>query len=237
MSRIDDELEQAVQDSGQNPAPGSAAQTTAEGRVSLPEGRVPQGRAAMAAEEPQKKNWGLLAGLGALMTGILVLVFSSSEDASVYAYTVDDLTAQASELSGRQVRVTGTLVSGTLYRRDRPCEYQFNLQPSRVPAAAAGVSAASLAPAAEKNVEYLKVSFPQCVVPDTFRDVKGVEVEVTAEGRVNEDGSLEASKVFAKCPSKYEMRESATETGKRPDHAGGAPQPEFVGVKKLEDIR
>jgi cytochrome c-type biogenesis protein CcmE len=225
MSRIDDELEQAVQDSGNNPSTGSAARSTGEGHVAMGQG----------PDEPQKKNWGLLAGLGALMTGILVLVFSSSEDASVYAYTVDDLTAQASELSGRQVRVTGTLVSGTLYRRDSPCEYQFNLQPSRAPATAAGVSAS--APAAEKNVEYLKVSFPQCVVPDTFRDVKGVEVEVTAEGRVNKDGSLEASKVFAKCPSKYEMRESATETGNRPDHAGGAPQPEFVGVKKLEDIR
>jgi cytochrome c-type biogenesis protein CcmE len=233
MSRIDDELEQAVQDSGQSPATDSAAEAPRPVSAAAAEGRSAMGD---GPEEPQKKNWGLLAGLGALMTGILVLVFSSSEDASVYAYTVDDLTAQASELSGRQVRVTGTLVSGTLYRRDNPCEYQFNLQPSRA-ATAAGVSAAGLGTAAEKNVEYLKVSFPQCVVPDTFRDVKGVEVEVTAEGRVNQDGSLEASKVFAKCPSKYEMRETATETGQRPDHAGGAPQPEFVGVKKLEDIR
>jgi cytochrome c-type biogenesis protein CcmE len=225
MSRIDDELEQAA-----NAGPGSAANSPA---VRPRKGPVDEAGAVVAdAGEPHKRSWGLLGGLVVLMGGILVLVFSTNEDSAVYAYSVDGLTAQASELSGRQVRVTGTLVSGTLTFRAKPCEYAFNLQPSRAPTTA-GVSLPS---AGEKASEYLKVSFPQCVVPDTFRDVKGVEVEVTAEGRLNSDGSLDASKVFAKCPSKYEMKESAQAMGKAPDHGGGAPKQEFIAPRKVEDI-
>ena len=52
----------------------------------------------------------------------------------------------------------------------------------------------------------MEVHYAQCVVPDQFRDVKGVQVEVTAEGRLASDGHLVASKIFAKCPSKYEMK-------------------------------
>jgi cytochrome c-type biogenesis protein CcmE len=226
MSRIDDELEQAVKDAGASPDKASAASKSRKS------GADDASAVVADAAEPQKRSWGLLAGLVALMGGILVLVFSTNEDSAVYAYSVDGLTAQASALSGRQVRVTGTLVSGTLTFREKPCEYAFNLQPSRAPAAA-GISVPS---AGEKASEYLKVSFPQCVVPDTFRDVKGVEVEVTAEGRLNSDGSLDASKVFAKCPSKYEMKESAQTMGKAPDHGGGAPKQEFIPPRKVENI-
>ena len=74
------------------------------------------------------------------------------------------------------MRVQGILVPGTLVRRDEPCEHRFMMQKSGV-----------------KGAEPLSVTYAQCVVPDTFREVEGVEVEVTAEGRLSEDGHLEAS--------------------------------------------
>jgi cytochrome c-type biogenesis protein CcmE len=141
----------------------------------------------------------LLGGLGVIVAGILALFFSSSEDAVVYAYGVDELQARQADLGQRQVRVMGTLVSGTLVRRDSPCEYRFKMN---------------------KGDAVLPVYYAQCVVPDTFRDVKGVQVEVTAEGRMTADGHLEASKIMAKCPSKYEMKETASATGVRPEHQG-----------------
>ncbi|HKO93425.1 MAG TPA: cytochrome c maturation protein CcmE, partial [Polyangiaceae bacterium] len=77
------------------------------------------------------------------------------------------------------------------------------------------------------------------VVPDTFRDVAGVEVEVTAEGRLSADGRLQATKIFAKCPSKYEMRETANQMGgKAPQHGGGGPKPDFIPARsESEGIR
>lgn len=204
MSRIDDELEQAVRDAeASKPGPGAAD-------VASP---------VVADAEERKRGWGLLVGLLALGGGVLGFVFSSGEDSVVYSYQVDELKAQAAELGERQVRVQGLLVSGTLTRRDEPCEYRFMMQ-------RAGVQGA----------EPLKVQYAQCVVPDTFRDVKGVEVEVTAEGRMAADGHLEASKIFAKCPSKYEMREGAAAMGKQPEHGGGAPKPQFIPAR-VEGIR
>ena len=210
MSRIDDELEQAVLDAGPGPK-----QNPDQGPARVAAARSPEDviRPVVSDSEP-KRGWGLLAGLGVLMAGILALVFSGGEEAVTYSYTVEDLKTKAADVGERQVRVQGNLVSGTLVRRDNPCEYRFQMRNI-----------------GDKTGEPLKVSYPQCVVPDQFRDVKGVVVEVTAEGRMAADGHLEASKIFAKCPSKYEMRESAAETGKAPDHGGGAPKPEFIAPR------
>jgi cytochrome c-type biogenesis protein CcmE len=83
------------------------------------------------------------------------------------------------------VRVEGKLVTGTLKRRAEPCEYRFTLQ---------------------KNGAELPVRFAGCVVPDTFRDVPGMDVDVTAEGKLSGEGYFVASQIMAKCPSKYEER-------------------------------
>jgi cytochrome c-type biogenesis protein CcmE len=54
----------------------------------------------------------------------------------------------------------------------------------------------------------LEVRYASCVIPDTLRDVKEMDVEVTAEGTLQDKGDyLEAKHVFAKCPSKYEMQQ------------------------------
>lgn len=215
MSRIDDELEQAVRDAESTPQTEAGTAAARAGDDARPVVSDPVG----ADGESPKRGWGLLAGLGALMTGILVLVFNSGEDAVVYSYQIDELKAEAAGLGERQVRVQGMLVSGTLTRRDSPCEYRFLMEK-----------------AGAKGSEPLKVQYAQCIVPDTFRDVKGVEVEVMAEGRLAADGHLEASKIFAKCPSKYEMKEGAQAMGERPDHGGGAAKPEFV-APRVEGIR
>jgi cytochrome c-type biogenesis protein CcmE len=232
-SRIDDELEQAVRDAeADDSSPGASNAAVANATASSPSARAVAARAGargvgaadvarpvVADAEEQKRSWGLLAGLIAVGAGVLLFVFNSGEDAVVYSYQVDDLKAQAADIGDRQVRVQGILVPGTLVRRDEPCEHRFMMQKQGV-----------------KNAEPLKVQYAQCVVPDTFREVAGVEVEVTAEGRMAEDGHLEASKIFAKCPSKYEMREGAAALGQAPQHGGGMPKPEFV-PPKVEAIR
>lgn len=201
MSRIDDELEQALRDGDRG---GKAA--AAKAAVSADEA------SPVVADARERKGWGLLAVLLALAGGVLALVFSGGEEAVVYSYKVDEVKTQAAQLAERQVRVQGSLVSGSLVRRDNPCEYRFMMR---------NVGA--------KTGEALEVRYPLCVVPDTFRDVKDVEVEVTAEGRLGADGQLQATKIFAKCPSKYEMREtSAKNGGQRPEHNANAGKSEFI---------
>jgi cytochrome c-type biogenesis protein CcmE len=150
---------------------------------------------AAAARPAPKRNVGLLAALLVAGGGLVALVMSFQE-AAVYAKTVDQLMADKTRLAGRPVRVEGNLVKGSLVHQESPCEYRFRME-----------NAGAIVP----------VRYGQCVVPDTFRDVPGMDVKVTVEGKLGADGQFEATQVMAKCPSKYEMREK-TQNGEKAPH-------------------
>jgi cytochrome c-type biogenesis protein CcmE len=193
MTKLDDELAKAV------------AASEADAPV-----QAPVSRDAPEDKKP-RRNLGLLAALFVMGGGTLALVMTSFEGAAVYSKGVDELVAEREKLADRTVRVEGTLVKGSLVRRDQPCEYRFRMT---------------------KNGKELSVQYPQCVVPDTFRDVPNVDVSVTAEGKLDEAGNLQAHNIFAKCPSKYEMQQSAAKGEKAP-HGAIPPQTAPVPVKGL----
>jgi cytochrome c-type biogenesis protein CcmE len=155
----------------------------------------------VAAPPPERRRrLGLVLALGLMGAAILVLVLSSFEEAAIYSKGVDQLIAERDRLQTRNVRVDGILVGGTLLRRDQPCEYRF---------------------AMTKNGARVDVRYPRCVVPDTFRDLPGSQVEVTVEGRLTQAGYLEADRILAKCPSRYEMDQRVSGGEQRP-HAEAA---------------
>jgi cytochrome c-type biogenesis protein CcmE len=129
--------------------------------------------------------------------GVAGLFLTGMKDNAIYSKPVDELVAQKAKFAGRPVRVDGNLVHGTMEKRDSPCEYRFTLM--------------------KNNVE-LPVRYAQCVVPDTFRDVPGVDVGVTVEGALQADNTFTATSVLAKCPSKYDMKDRAAK-GEQMPHA------------------
>ena len=139
---------------------------------------------------------------GAAVAGV---VLAGMKDNAIYSKPVDELVAQKSRFAGRPVRAEGMLVHGTLTKRETPCEYRFTI---------------------EKNSVAVPVRYAQCIVPDTFRDVAGMDVGVTVEGEILADGSFEATSVLAKCPNKYEMKDRAAR-GEQMPHAVslGSPPP------------
>jgi cytochrome c-type biogenesis protein CcmE len=184
MSDLDKELERAVAavDDAVPPATHAVASPSVPGK--------------------KKGNLGLLIGLLVMGGGILTLVFTSFKGSAVYSKGVDDLVRDKDRLGDRAVRVTGTLVKGSLMKRDQPCEYRFNIE--------------------QKGV-VLPVRYSQCIVPDTFRDMPGMDVSVTAEGKLTQAGNFEASTIMAKCPSKYEMKDRA-KNGEQAPHAAAMTQ-------------
>jgi cytochrome c-type biogenesis protein CcmE len=130
-------------------------------------------------------------------SGILALVMTSFDKGAIYSRGVDQLVREKDALVGRNLRVEGTLVKGTLVKRDSPCEYRFRIS---------------------KGGQTLPVRYTQCVVPDTFRDIPGMDVAVTAEGTLDPAGHFQASQIMAKCPSKYEMQQRAKK-GEQAPHA------------------
>lgn len=155
------------------------------------------------AQPSGKKSLGLLLVLLGVGSLILILVFSGIEGAAIYSVSADELLQKKEEFQGRAVRVQGKLVKGSLRHRAEPCEYRFALQRASGPS--------------------LEVRFPECILPDTFRDVPGMDVEVTAEGALGEGGYLEATQIMAKCPSKYDMQEKAKKGESAPHEAIGMP--------------
>src|SRR5690242_3368512 len=96
-SHLDRELERALA--------GSAPK--GDGQQSPQEGGTPR----------RKGNVGLLAVLLVMVGGIVALVMTSFNNAAVYSKTVDQARAEAASLMGRNLRVEGNLVHGTLERR------------------------------------------------------------------------------------------------------------------------
>ncbi len=149
----------------------------------------PPRRRRGATDEAPRSRWGGVAvavGLAMGAGAITALVLTGMQDKAIYSKPVDELLAQRAKFVGRPVRAEGTLVHGSLVKRDEPCEYRFTIT---------------------KNAVELPVRFAQCIVPDTFRDVPDIDVGVTVEGELQRDDSFEATNVLAKCPSKYEMKE------------------------------
>jgi cytochrome c-type biogenesis protein CcmE len=169
----------------------------------LPEtGAPPRRRSARgerdADDAARSRPWtGAAAAVGLAMGAgaIAALVLTGMQDKAIYSKPVDELLAQRAKFVGRPVRAEGNLVHGSLTKRDQPCEYRFTIA---------------------KNAAEMPVRFAQCIVPDTFRDVPDIDVGVTVEGELANDGSFEATNVLAKCPSKYEMQQ-------RKDRGEGMP--------------
>jgi cytochrome c-type biogenesis protein CcmE len=165
--------------------------------------RARRGEVDTSDENPWVRR-GLVIGLTVAGAAIAGLVLAGMQEGAVYAKPVDELIKEKAKFHGRAVRAEGLLVHGTLEKKDSPCEYRFTIQ---------------------KNGTTLPVRFAQCVVPDTFRDVPGMDVGVTVEGELKQDDSFEASTVLAKCPSKYEMKERQQHGEQMPHGAVGANAP------------
>lgn len=149
----------------------------------------------------------LFAGTGLLGVAVLAVVFGWPSPA-VYARTVSEFVARPT--LDRPVRVQGTLVPGSLCRRADPCEYRFRLDGGSFTRADSGTVRVG---------PELPVSYRNCIIPDTFRDIPGVDVNVSVEGQMcARCHRFEASLVLAKCPGKY--------WGKDPHPCGGARTPE-----------
>lgn len=148
-------------------------------------------------DQASRKRLLLVVPLLMAAAAIVALVLVGMQDKGIYSKPVDELVQQKAKFVGKPVRAEGNLVHGTLVKREDPCEYRFKI---------------------EKNGVELPVRFAKCVVPDTFRDVPGMDLGVTVEGELLTDGALEASQVLAKCPSKYEMKEKQ-KAGERMPHA------------------
>ncbi|MDH5676725.1 MAG: cytochrome c maturation protein CcmE [Myxococcales bacterium] len=133
----------------------------------------------------------------AMLGGAIALLWftTTAEDAFVYSKLVEEVLEQPADFAGRELRVEGDLKQGSIQFKEQPCEWRFVLS--------------------GKGHE-MPVSFPQCIVPDTFKD--GMGLKVTVQGKLTPEGHFHANQVIPRCPSKYEMQQREA-AGEKMPHA------------------
>jgi cytochrome c-type biogenesis protein CcmE len=143
-----------------------------------------------------------VAGVFALLGGALALLMFGSEasDALVYSKLVHEVAGKPADFEGRELRVEGDLKQGSIKFREDPCEWRFTLSDTG---------------------KEMPVRFPQCIVPDTFKD--GMGLKVTVQGKLTDDGYFLANQVIPRCPSKYEMQQRKERGEQMPHAMPGAP--------------
>ena len=154
------------------------------------------------APEPERRvpSWVKMAAVFLMLAGFVAFLLTDESASSAVAYStlVDQVVDTPEKFEGRELRVEGELKQGSIKFREEPCEWRFVL---------------------EKGGREMPVQFPQCVVPDTFRD--GFGISVTVKGQLEENGTFLANQVVPRCPSKYEMKEKLEDGEEMPHEAPG----------------
>jgi cytochrome c-type biogenesis protein CcmE len=123
------------------------------------------------------------------------MMWSTLRDGAEYYKHVDEFVAQRAELQGKQLRLEGYVVPGSIMNRPNTMEYHFKIQNNPIRSGDPG------------NV--VEISYTG-TVPDTFKG----EAQVVLPGKLTTDGfHPNPNGMIAKCPSKYEAAGSAPRGG------------------------
>ena len=109
------------------------------------------------------------------------LVFAGVRDSMVYYITVEELLEDVPDIYGQKVRVSGTVVHGSI-KNELDDSLRFTIAEGK----------------GKIDVEY------DGIIPDIFTD----GVEAVVEGRFSTDNVFTADLLLAKCPTKYESEEA-----------------------------
>jgi len=127
----------------------------------------------------------IVAG-GVIALAVAYLIAVGLQGTTQYFLTVSELRAKGAAMENQTLRVSGTLVPGSLQHD------------------ADGLSVHFLIADAAAVMTPLTVTYRGGQVPDTMADTSAGDVEIVAEGKLNSEGTFSANDVLAKCPSRLE---------------------------------
>lgn len=133
-----------------------------------------------------------------IVVGAVFLIVSSSFSGGVYDYEIKALRADWNSMMGAEVKVSGTVVPGSIRGDAAKLDITFDVQDAE---------------GNKISAHYAKV------LPDPFAENR----EVILEGTVKENYLIEANKMTVKCPSRYQdgtMSEEESQKYYRERHVG-----------------
>jgi cytochrome c-type biogenesis protein CcmE len=137
------------------------------------------------------KKYGKFAALIVVVIGTLVwLATAGITDTKTYYKTISELSQMGDRAYGQRIRVGGDIEDGSIQRVGSSVQFVL-----------------------KQDARHLKVAYLGTdPLPDTFRS----GAQALADGKLDRDGVFRASRIQAKCASKYESK---------PGMAPGQPAP------------
>ncbi len=138
-----------------------------------------------------------------IVAAVVYLIASSLQSSSQYFLTVQELQGKGSAVVGRDVRVSGAVVGGTIQYDANTLTLKFTV--ANIPGdqkeidRLGGLAAVLHQAVVDSNTPRLQVIY-KGVKPDLLRD----EAQAIMTGKLNQDGTFTASELLLKCPTKYQ---------------------------------
>ncbi|MCS6952806.1 MAG: cytochrome c maturation protein CcmE [Bryobacterales bacterium] len=130
------------------------------------------------------KQYGKFAALIVVIVGTLVwLAAAGINETKTYYKTIEELNQMGEAALGKRLRVAGDVASGSIVRSGREVRFVLVQNDHKLTVIYNGVDP----------------------LPDTFRD----GAQALADGKLGSDGVFRASRIQAKCASKYEAAPGA----------------------------
>jgi cytochrome c-type biogenesis protein CcmE len=126
----------------------------------------------------EKRKLKFLIGSVVIVASIAWIGLNAFDDSLAYYKTVDELRAMGAKADGLRLRVAGNVVAGSIEKSSSMVKFKL-----------------------EQKGEILPISYVgRDLLPDTFKD----GAQALAEGHLTQGWQFEATKIQAKCASKYE---------------------------------
>ncbi len=126
------------------------------------------------------RKYGKFAALIAIVIGTLVWLAMAGTDTRTYYKTITELGQMGDQAYGKRLRVAGDVESGSIQRVGNTTQFVLAQENRKL------------------KVAYLGTD----PLPDTFKD----GAQALADGKLDRDGTFHATKIQAKCASKYEAK-------------------------------
>lgn len=121
-----------------------------------------------------------IVAIALIVSTVGYLVYGSAKNTMVYYLTVNELNERVPDIYNQRIRVSGTVVPGTI-EKDADGTLRFKIT---------------------DGSGMISINY-KGIIPDIFKE----EVEAVVEGQYGEDKIFRADTLLAKCPTKYESDE------------------------------
>ena len=144
-----------------------------------------------------------ILGGSIILVAVIYLIASSTQASVEYFMTVDELKARATNLSGKNLRVSGAVIGDTIQYDPQTLSLSFDIAhvsgDNKEIEDQGGLAEVLHQAVSDKSRARIKVIYvgPK---PDLLRD----EAQAVMTGHLGDDGIFYADELFLKCPSRYE---------------------------------